>query len=429
MEQLEDTFDCNCPLPNFKMNKKYSLYSKLSTFALIVILIFEVCLLQITIHPTSILAQSDQELEQQLREKRGEIDKIEKQLEETKTQAKTLKTQLQFIDGQISLTKLKIDETSFQITKLLKEITNLESSIIRVSKSVDQISEVLLNRIIKTYKYSYVSNLDLLFSSDGFADLLERIKYIQIAQAYDKKKLYELQATKQLFHDQKQDKQVRQNKLSQEKQKLESYRIQLDNQKKAKEELLQVTKNDEVAFQALLERLRADSESISRALSGKGIKIGDVRKGDRIAGVGNSGCSTGPHLHLEVMTPAHVEEVDGKYIITGSDNKVDPLPYLQSGQFPKPTESYSGNDCSQGGSCFNGYITTRFKQWYNVLGGSYHTGLDIADYSGASVYGASDGTSYLFTDSKACSLTGTIGKGIVIDHKDSDIVTLYWHIP
>ncbi|MEK6808213.1 MAG: peptidoglycan DD-metalloendopeptidase family protein, partial [Nanoarchaeota archaeon] len=299
-------------------------------------------------------------------------------------------------------------------------ITDLSVRIDRISTSLDTLSELLLRRIVQTYKYSStISTINLLFSSHGFADLLERLKYIQVAQAYDKKKLYELQATKTAYNDQKEDKKVRQEEAEKLSKDLEVYKNQLTQQKKDKDELLSITKNDEARFQALIAQLRAEIASIAQAISNVGPVIGPVSKGQTIAAMGSTGCSTGPHLHFEVFENAKVE--DGKVV----GDRVNPHNYLDNGKLGSPIQGYPDNTT----------ITTGYGDVYYIFGaqGTTHTGLDIAPKSyegvGRSILAAEGGVAYSTQGSCSYNISGgsSLGRGVIVDHQNG-LVTLYWHI-
>lgn len=368
---------------------------------------------------TPIFAQNVDDLSKRIQEIEEEKQKVQAQLNETKNKEKTLGSQLSLIDGQTKVTTLKIEETTLKIEKLKREITDLSGRIDRISTSLDTLSEILLKRIVQTYKYnSTVTSIDLMFSSHGFADLVERLKYIQTAQTYDKKKLYELQATKIAYNEQKQDKETRQKEAEKLNKDLENYKIQLVEQKKAKEELLRVTKNDEAKYQSLLSQLQAEISSISQAISNVGAKIGPVNKSDVIASMGSTGCSTGPHLHFEVFENAKVE--GGRVV----GNRVNPHNYLDNGKLGSPLRGYPDNTT----------ITTEYGEVYKVFGfPSSHTGLDIAPKSyegvGRAILAAEKGVAYSTSAPCNYSIAGgsSVGKGVIIDHENG-IVTLYWHI-
>lgn len=347
---------------------------------------------------------------------------------------KTLHSQLGFIDTQTELTQLKMDEINVQIAKLEKEIDDLSVRITRLTVSLNSISQLLLNRIVQTYKHGNYSAIDLLFSSNGFADLLERAKYVQVAQTNDKKVLYQLQATKTTYNDQRIDKESRQIQKEELKKDLIRYQNQLTEQKKAKEDLLKITQNNEANYQALINRLKADQQSILQAISNIGVSVGEKNKGEIIAYEGNTGCVYPPppegyHLHFEVYKDAKVK--GGKIVDSNSEEPiqfkisshlVNPRPYLDNGQFFKPTAGFPNNISAE-----FGYVKDYF------LNGGYHTGLDMADPAGAPIFAAESGTVYAaggsVCDEQMGYKPGTTlpAKGKVIDHHNG-FVTLYWHI-
>lgn len=361
--------------------------------------------------PAALAQSSNDDLNQKLQDNQNQINQLQSQIADAQKQEKTLGSQLTIINGQMKVTELKINQTNLEIEKLNREIKDLSGRIDRLSGTVDSISGVLLNRIVQTYKYGQADVVDLLFSSTDLSQTLERFRYIQIAQANDKKVLYQLQATKAAYHDQKQDKQTRQTEAEKLSKQLADYQKDLDRQKVAKAELLRVTQNNEAVYQQKLQAAIAEQNAILSILSGGGneVKVGPIHKGDTIGNViaGKSACSSGTHLHFEIHQNSSLVNPAGLlsgHSVTWDDNLDSPVSFSGSWDWPITDPIYIEQP----------FGNTWYAQhgWYTNPPG--HTGVDMFTPSTLTVKAVHDGT--LSTGGIACG-GGTL-RYKKIDHGD-----------
>lgn len=334
------------------------------------------------------------------------------------TQKKTLSSQIAQFDTQIKLTLTKITDAETTIAQLEKEIGVLGFRIGYINDSVDKLEVLLKQRIIATYQQSFVSNLEIILTSSGFSDLILRTEYLKQVQENDKKLLTNLQQTKSNYANQKDEREVKQAVIEENKQKLLGLKTSLDSQKAQKQKFLEATKNDETKFQRLLAQAQAEQAIVFGG--GSDVFMREVKQGDSIGSIASHsaspGCSTGAHLHFEVHKNGSLE---------------DPNNYLKSANY---TYS-SGYDTSYYGSINphgdlpwplnepvtinQGYGSHSFAQQF--YSGGIHTGIDM-DSGSSTVKGVKDGK--LYGGSYSCS-NGKLFYA-KIEHSDG-LTTWYLH--
>lgn len=358
-----------------------------------------------------------------------QIEELSKKLTETQNKKTSLANQIAYMNNQIQLTSLKIQETGVKITDLTVDIEELGKRIALLESSLTNVSQLLIDRIKATYKSNQVSPVAGLFAAEGFSDLISRSKYLQLVQSHDKRLLFEVQATKSDFMAQKELLEVKKEELFALQKSLEVQSVQLDQQKKDKEYLLQVTANDEKKYQELIASAKAELEAIQAIIAGRGTesKVGDVKTGDRIASViqGPSCNSSGAHVHFMVTEDGMVK---------------NPFNYLKSGiEF----ENCSGSSCgSSDGDAFSpsgdwnwpidpvvkysqGHGSTWAVAHIPWLPYDFHDGIDINSTSSPNIKAVKDGVLYQgsYTGINGCRL-----RYVRVEHTDSNIDTLFLHI-
>ncbi len=191
-----------------------------------------------------------------------EIKELEEKVAQTKEQKQTLSSQIAQMNQQIQLATLRISQTEASIVVLEEEIASLSDKIGKLDLSLDKISQILLRRIVATYKGGQIDPALYWLTSDSAEDFIKNQQYLKVAQKHDKMLMVAIEEARQNFDRQKSLKEEKQEALEALKIQLKEQNIALDLQKKEKEHLLEVTKNDEVRYQQLLAQAQRELASL-----------------------------------------------------------------------------------------------------------------------------------------------------------------------
>ena len=315
-------------------------------------------------HSNKALAANDK-----LTELNRKIEEYQKEIDRLKNEANTLTNQVKQFDTQITLTSLEIEKTEEEIALLGGRIDELEISI-------ESLASAFETRVVETYKMARLgTDIDILFTSSDLENAISRFFYLKKAQEADRDLILKLQSAQNNYKKEKLDQEDLQKKL-------ESKRLELDRQRKAKANLLELTKNDEKKYQQLLAAALAEIEAIQAIIAGKGTEteVGLVQVGDRIASIipGASVCSSGGHLHFEVVKDGLHQNPSSLLSLRSViwDNWPDSS-FSFTGGWPWPI-----NDPVR---ITQGYGMTHYAANLRYYGGAPHTGIDMVnnnnDYS------------------------------------------------
>ncbi|MFC1649919.1 coiled-coil domain-containing protein, partial [Patescibacteria group bacterium] len=286
--------------------------------------------------------------------------------------------------------------------------------IVQLEGSLDSLTIAFTERAAQTYKLARLNNPYLmLFTTDDLDDVVNSFHYLSRIQAQDQDLLTRLQSAQNTYKKEKTDQEDLQEELKDQQEVLGS-------QKRAKSQLLNVTRNDEKRYQHLLSQARAERDAIQSIIAGKGdeTEVGGVGEGERIASVisSSSACSSGAHLHFEVVVDqSHRNPSD--YLIPKEvvwDNAPDgPFGFGGSWQWPI-------NDPVR---ITQGYGSTYYASVLRYYRGAIHTGIDMVNTSDYTVKSVKAGT--LYRGAIACG-GGTL-RYVRVKH-DGGLDTYYLHV-
>ena len=235
--------------------------------------IFIIVLILAIAQPLFVGASLTDDLQNEINQKRAQIQELEKQivqfkqmLQTTQSQGATLKqqiarleTQIRKLEAEVRLTQIKISATSLKIQGLASDIVTKNVELEKQKNNLGQILRAI-------YEYDQESPFSLILENNNFSDFLSQVQYLNNLQNDVQKKLESVKELKAQLEAQKTESENQKAALEDLKSQLRGKNLVLDNQKDEKQDLLTTSKNQEKQYQAMVADLQKTRDQIEREI-------------------------------------------------------------------------------------------------------------------------------------------------------------------
>lgn len=316
----------------------------------------------IILTPYPIYALSDEEELQSLNQ---QIEQAQSTLNSLRSEKASLANDLAAMDLQISTIQKQINATQAEINIINKQIAELNKKIKEAEEELARQREIMDEYLRTMYIEGQVSTLELIAESSSFSEFVDRSEYLGTMQEKVQETADKILALKSQLNEEKNKQEVQKAKTEQLRAQQVAQRSQIDAQRNQKAHLMSVTAGNEAKYKSYVSDLQRKFNNLQNEIWSKNtgfVSLGHVNKGQVIGTIGNSGYSTGCHLHFEIRNSSY--------------QHVDPAGYFGD-YFAKPVNIWMNVPY--------GYSAAYFP-------GVFHTGQDYADgCAGTAIHAAADG--------------------------------------
>lgn len=297
-----------------------------------------------------------------------DVEALKKELEQSKNDLTAYVTQL---DGELSSIQAKIEQYNTLITEKEAQIVKTTEELNEAVRQQEDQYEAMKKRIRFMYEKGDTFYLEMLFSSAGFADMMNKADYIEALSRYDRNKLEEYVQIREM---------------------VELCKEELETEKELLDEAKAAVEAEEANISSLIEQKEAQIISVSSDISGKEAAIKEYE--EMIAQ---------ENAEIAALEKAVAEE---KARLEAENAQARTY---NGGMFAFPCPGYKRISDEYG------------NRIHPILGTQqFHNGVDLAAPSGTPILAAYDG------DVIAATYSGSMGNYIMIDH-GSGLYTIYMH--
>ena len=320
-----------------------------------------------------------------LKELKSESDNVDAKIDELNKLKSDAAEYIAKLDAELTKKQSEIDELGRQVTELESNIQVTQGELAEAESEQDKQYASMKTRIKFMYEHSNDSILDVLFGSQSFSDVINKVEYIRNVSEYDRDKLNEFVELKEAAEAKKAELESEKEVLEQTKAKSESEKSSIEKLQNDKTKEIDSYNSRIAAGQAELADMQEDMAGIQKAIQAEENNIASI----------------------EAKIKQQEEEARKKAEASGTSYVTKTVGDI-SFTWPCPS---------------SGRVSSGFGARSSPTEGasSNHKGIDIGASTGASVVAAADGTVVIATYSASA------GNYVMLSH-GGGVYTVYMHM-
>ncbi len=350
-----------------------------------ILALFMICFISAANVLPAFAAKSLSDLNKEKQNIKNKTSQTQNSLDKTQSEKKSVLAQVEELDAQLNTVQDELDKLTKQLNETQIRLTENETALADATKKRENQYDSLKYRLKVMYENGSIGYLQVILESESFMDMLKRIEYINKIAEHDNTIFQEYKRTEALIGEKVEEIKVEKQNIEFLTEEEKNKKQVLDNNIKAKEELVTKLSKDEASYLQQLKDLEAADKEVSSLI----LKV-----------------------QQEAAAKAAAAKAANKSSASSSASSSAGKVYAPSGgslQYPVP--AYRGYKYNSP----YGYRT-------NPISGKqeFHTGVDLKATMGTDVVAAESGT-VIFAGNK-----GGYGKCVIIDHGNG-LSTLYAH--